>query len=198
MLAAHARAGITVDYGHGPRPMASAIVSVSDPDEEVRTAVRLVTEWMRDGVRLGRIALLYGTAEPYARLLHEHLEAADMPHNGAPVRDIGDMLYGRTVRSLLALPDRGFRRSDVLAVVTGAPIQDGDGLAPGRAWERISRAAGVVDGRDWAPRLAVFAADQRARADEADEDEQDRLAEHLRRDADRAEELAAFVARPAE
>ena len=116
-----------------------------------------------------------------------------MPHNGAPVRAIGDMLYGRTVRSLLALPDRGFRRSDVLAVVTGAPMRTGDGLAPGRAWERISRAAGVVGGGDWAARLAVFAADQRARADEADQDEQDRLAEHLRRDADRAEELAEFV-----
>ena len=88
----------------------------------------------------------------------------------------------------------GFRRSDVLAIVTGAPTRHGDGPAPGRAWERISRAAGVVAGEDWAPRLAVFAADQRGRAVEADEDEQDQLAEHLRRDADRAEELAQFVA----
>ena len=58
------------------RPSASAIVSVSDPDEEVRTAVRQVTDWMRDGVRLGRMALLYGTPDPYARLLHEQLDAA--------------------------------------------------------------------------------------------------------------------------
>ena len=97
------------------------------------------------------------------------------------------------MRSLLALPDRGFRRSDVLAVVTGAPIRTGDGLAPGRAWERLSRAAGVLAAGDWAPRLAVLATDQRVRADEADQDEQDRLADHLRRDADRAEELARFV-----
>jgi ATP-dependent helicase/nuclease subunit B len=193
VLDAHARAGITVDNGAPPQPMASAIVSVSDPDEEVRTAVRQVTEWAREGVRLGRMALLYGTAEPYVRLLHEHLEAAGVPHNGAPVRDIGDMLYGRTVRSLLVLSDRGFRRSDVLAVVTGAPIRKGDGLAPGRAWERISRIARVVGGGDWASRLAVFAEDQRVRAVEADNDEQDRLAEHLRRDAGRAEDLAGFV-----
>ncbi len=169
------------------------IVSVSDPDEEVREAVRQVTDWARDGVRLGRIALLYGTPEPYARLLHEQLEAADIPHNGAPVRAVGDMLYGRTVRSLLALPDRNFRRSDVLAVVTGAPIRTGAGLAPGRAWERISRGAGVIAAADWTPRLAVYATDQRARAAEADQDEQDRLADHLRRDADRAGELATFV-----
>jgi hypothetical protein len=193
VLTAHARAGITVDAGHTEQPLATAIVSVSDPDEEVREAVRQVTDWARDGVRLGRIALLYGAPEPYARLLHEQLEAADISHNGAPVRAIGDMLYGRTVQSLLALPDRGFRRSDVLAVITGAPIRTGDGLAPGRAWERISRGAGVVSGGDWTTRLAVFAADQRARATEADKDEQDRLAEHLRLDADRAEELATFV-----
>ncbi len=108
------------------------------------------------------------------------------------------MLLGRTVRSLLALPERGFRRSDVLAVVTGAPLRhrdEGDGgeLAPARAWERISRAAGVVDDGDWNRRLATFAAEQRLRAGEADRDERDRLAEHLRRDADRAEQLAAFV-----
>jgi RecB family exonuclease len=193
VMAAHARAGIRVGVGQVRRPTASAIISVSDPDEEVRATVRQVTDWARDAVRLGRIALLYGTPEPYARLLHEQLEAAAVPHNGAPVRAIGDMLYGRTVRSLLALPDRGFRRSDVLAVVTGAPIRSAGGLAPGRSWDRISRAAGVVGGGDWTARLAVFAADQRVRADEADNDERDRLAEHLRRDADRAEHLAEFV-----
>ena len=194
VLAAHERAGIAVGANDTPLPpAATTIVSVSDPDEEVREAVRQVTDWARDGVRLGRIALLYGTPEPYARLLHEQLEAADIPHNGAPVRAVGDMLYGRTVRSLLALPDRNFRRSDVLAVVTGAPIRTGAGLAPGRAWERISRGAGVIAAADWTPRLAVYATDQRARAAEADQDEQDRLADHLRRDADRAGELATFV-----
>ncbi|MBO0714769.1 MAG: hypothetical protein J2P59_08430, partial [Acidimicrobiales bacterium] len=193
VLTAHARAGITVSGLRIEPPTASAIVTVSDPEEEVRTAVRQVTDWARQGIRLGRVALLYGSSEPYARLVHEQLEAAQVPYNGTPVRAIGDMLYGRTVLSLLALPDRGFRRSDVLSVLTGAPIRNGDGLAPGRAWERISRSAGVVEGRDWTPRLDVFAADQRARAVEADEDEQDRLADHLRREADRAGELADFV-----
>lgn len=197
VLDAHARAGIHVDVERIQleRPVASAVVSVSDPDEEVRAAIRLVTGWMREGVRLGRVALLYGTPEPYARLLDEQLEAAGLPRNGVPVRDLGAMLYGRTLSALLALPDRGFRRSDVLAVVTGAPVRDGDGLAPGRAWERISRAAGVVDGGDWEGRLAVFAADRRTRAEEAQRDEQDALAEHLRRDAERAGQLAAFVRR---
>jgi RecB family exonuclease len=105
------------------------------------------------------------------------------------------MLLGRTVRGLLSLPERDFRRSDVLAIVTGAPVRHGDSgdLAPARAWERISRAAGIVNGDDWDRRLAVYAAGQRIRADEAERTERDRLTEHLRRDADRAEQLAAFV-----
>ena len=195
VLEAHARAGIEVDTSDVEPSSAAAAVSVSDPDEEVRAAVRLVTQWMHDGVRLGRVALLYGTSDPYARILHEHLAAAGLPHNGAPVREIGDMLLGRTLRGLLALPTRRFRRLDVLAVVTGAPVLDGDKRAPSRAWERISRIAAVVGGEDWDRRLTAFAAEQRLRAAEADHEEYDGLAEHLRRDSDRAEQLAAFVHR---
>jgi ATP-dependent helicase/nuclease subunit B len=195
VLDAHARVGIRVPERDLERPVAAAVVTVSDPDEEVRAAVQLVTDWMRQGVRLGRVAVLYGSADPYARLLHEQLEAAGLPHSGAPVRDVGEMLVGRTLRALLALPDRGFRRSDVLSVLTGAPLHDGAGLVPARAWDRISRAAGVVDNRDWDGRLTVFAERQRVRSTEAVRDDQERRAEHLARDADRADELAAFVAR---
>jgi RecB family exonuclease len=195
VINSHARAGIAIGSSAIEPPSATAVVSVSDPDEEGRAALRLISEWMRDGVRLGRIGLLYGTADPYARLLHEQLAAAGLPHNGAPVRDIGDMLFGRTLRRLLALPDHNFRRSDVLAVVTGAPLLDQVGRAPGLAWDRISRAAGVVDGGDWDRRLAVFGEEQRVRAREADRDGRETLAEHLRRDAARAADLAAFVGR---
>jgi RecB family exonuclease len=66
---------------------------------------------------------------------------------------------------------------------------------PSRAWDRISRAAGVVDDGDWNRRLAVFAAEQRLRADEADHDGREGLAEHLRRDATRAGNLTTFIRR---
>ena len=108
---------------------------------------------------------------------------------------LGDMLLGRTLRAVLALPDRGFRRLDVLGVLTNAPLLDGDGHVPGHAWERLSREAGVVSGDDWAERLAVLAAEQRRRAELDDEEGCDLRAERRRRDANRAEALAAFVAR---
>jgi ATP-dependent helicase/nuclease subunit B len=196
VLAAHQRAGVSVPGDQETEPCcASRIVSTSDPDDEVRAAVRLVTGWMREGTPLGRVALLYGTADPYRRLLHEHLAAAGIAVNGSPVTAVGGQLLGRTLRALLALPDRGYRRRDVLAVLTGAPVLDGDGPVPSRAWERVSRAAGVAGGDDWDLRLATFAAQQRERAEQAQRDEDEALAAHLCRDADRADDLAAFVRR---
>lgn len=200
VLAAYHRAGIDV-RAHGDAPTttpahATRIVSTSDPDDEVRAAVRLVEKWAHDGTALGRVALLYGTPDPYARLLHEHLSAAGVPFNGAPVRAAGDLLLGRSLRALLALPDRGMRRADVLAVLAGAPVlDDGGRRVENRAWERISREAGIVGDDEWAARLDHFATDARRRAAVAETDGRDALAAHLRRDADRADDLARFVAR---
>ncbi|MGI8758983.1 MAG: PD-(D/E)XK nuclease family protein [Acidimicrobiales bacterium] len=176
------------------RPRAARVMSVSDPDEEVRTAVRLVVDAAREGVRLGRVAILFGAPVPYARLLHEHLAAAGIASNGTPVRTIGEMLAGGALRRLLTLPDRRFRRSDVLAVVSCSRLTDGDGRpAPVRAWERVSRAAGVVEGDDWTERLATFVDEQGLRVTSAEADERLGLATHFRRDAERAQALTAFV-----
>jgi hypothetical protein len=177
------------------RPTAARVVSVSDPDEEARTAVRMVVDAVRDGVPLGRIAILFGAADPYARLVREHLAAAGIPANGTPVRTIGDMLAGRALRGLLALPDRRFRRPDVMGVLSSARILDGDRWAPVRVWDRVSREAGVVDADDWDERLAAFAGDRRRRAEQAEVNERPGLVARFRRDAERAEGLAAFVGR---
>jgi ATP-dependent helicase/nuclease subunit B len=197
VLAAHIRAGVDVPGDHGITPgCATSIVSASDPDDEVRAAVRLVTRWMHEGVNLGRIAVLYGVPDPYARLAHEQLAAAGIPQNGNPVREVGDLLFGRTLRPLLALPERDFRRADVLGVLTGAPLLDGDRRVPDRAWERISREAGVVGGDDWEHRLAAFAAYQRTEASGVDPDRDHAWkAKRLEREADQADALAHFVRR---
>jgi ATP-dependent helicase/nuclease subunit B len=193
VVAAHARAGITVPVAAVPLSPAAAAISASDPDEEVRAAVRLVSAWMADGARLGRIALLYGARSPYARLVHEHLDAAGIPAVGTPVRTIGELTYGRTVRSLLSLEQHGWARTVVMGMLTGAPLRDTHGPVPTRAWERISRSAAVVAGDDWTVRLDGFASRQRSRADELDADDQAGLAARARAEADRADALRAFV-----
>ncbi|MGQ0826684.1 MAG: PD-(D/E)XK nuclease family protein [Actinomycetota bacterium] len=148
------RAGVTP-------PMGTEVWTMSDPDDEVRAVVRGVVAAMRDGVPLERMAVCYASADPYARLLHEHLDFADIPHNGVSVRALHDSVLGRALLRLLALPDAGFRRDDVFALLAAAPMLDGRGRrAPAAAWERISRRAGVVGGAEqWSQRLDQYVAD---------------------------------------
>ena len=142
------------------------ILTVSDCDEEVRAAVRCIVDAARAGTPLDRMAILHASPVPYARLAHEQLAAAGIALNGAAVMPLTSRLVGRTLLGLLALPDSGFRREDVFAWLAGGRLrQDGRSL-PVTAWERLSREAGVVAGRnDWDHRLATFAADREAEAD---------------------------------
>jgi len=136
-------------------PVATEIASVSDPDDEARTVVRRIIGAARRGVPLERIAVVFANREPYARLLHEHLDAAGIAHNGVAVRRLADSVAGRTLLGALSLGDRDLRRSEVMAFAAGAPMRFGGRPVPAAAWERISRAAGVVAGApQWNARLA--------------------------------------------
>lgn len=194
-IEAHGVAGIRVSPSCTvDRPLSAEIVSTSDPDEEVRSAVRTITRWMYEGIRLGNIAVLYPAADPYLRLLHEQLTAAQIPVNGTPVRRVGDMSYGRTLKALIELPDRDFHRRDVLGLLAGGSIFDSEHEAESVSWERISRAAGIVHGEDWSHRLPRWAQSLRLKADNDEADGEESRAAYGRADADRADRLADFVA----
>jgi len=171
-------------------------LSVSDADDEVRHAVREVVAAVRNGTPLGRIAVLYGTREPYARLIADALEAAGIGWFGTAVRTADASLLGRSLLALLALPDHDLSRHDVAAWLAGAPIRGADNRpAPVAAWERASRAAGVVAGLEqWQSRLTRLADDLEADAQRAERDtELEWQAQRLRRDADAARTLGDFV-----
>jgi hypothetical protein len=137
----------------------TSVITASDADEEVRAAVRAVVRAVQGGTRLDRIAVLHATPEPYARLAHEQLQAAGVATNGAAVVPLAARVAGRTLLELLALPEGGFRRQDVLAWLSSSPVLHEGRWAPVAAWERISREAAVVAGRaQWADRLDAFAA----------------------------------------
>lgn len=180
-------------------PVGTHVVSVSDADEEARTAVAAVVDAARDGVPLERIAILYPADRPYARLVAEHLEAAGIDAFGRAVRPLADRLLGRWLLDVLDLGSRGWRREDVFAVLAGAPVRlPGGRRVPVSWWERISRDAGVVRGRDqWQQRLTKAAEVARRDADAigADpDDDRDWLPDRLRRQAEDALALRDFVA----
>lgn len=133
-----------------------SIVSVSDPDDEAREITRRVIAAARQGVPLERMAIVFAHREPYARLLHEHLNAAGIAHNGVAVRRLADSVAGRTLVLGLGLGDHDLRRRDVLAFAAAAPLRDGGSPVPTARWDRLSRSAGVVGGAEqWATRLAA-------------------------------------------
>lgn len=171
------------------------VLSVSDADDEVRHVVRGLLAAADDGVPFDRMAVLYASRNPYLRLLDDHLRTAAVPFNGAAVTTLAESAVGRALRRLLALPDRDFRREDVLGLVSATPVQWRSRPVPVRAWDKLSREAGVVRGlSDWPRRLSIHADDLRSEIARIgpDPDAAWRV-ERLERDIAFAEQLVAFV-----
>ncbi|MEX0666618.1 MAG: PD-(D/E)XK nuclease family protein [Acidimicrobiia bacterium] len=146
-------------------PFGSVVVSCPDADEEVRTVVRDVLARVEAGTPLHRMAVTYRLSEPYARLLHEHFDAAGIPAHGPSPRRLRDTAAGRALLGLLMLEGTGFRRDAVMEVLTSAPLIEraGGKRVPGPRWDRLSCAANIVGGLDeWRLRLERHAADRRA------------------------------------
>lgn len=146
---------------------AAHIVSATDADEEVRHAVRRLVSAARDGVGFARMALLWPSDDPYARLVEHHLTAAGLPWNGRPGSVAAERVAPRFLLDLLDVDRRGLRRSDVFDLLADLELHHpGGGRVPVARWERIARRAGVAGSTDWEPRLAAYAARERARAAE--------------------------------
>jgi ATP-dependent helicase/nuclease subunit B len=196
--AALARLDLVLPEIDAPAPagVMTRVVSASDPDDEVRAVVRLVVGAVQVGVPLERMAVLYGAPDPYARLVHEHLAAAGIPHNGAAVRTLADSALGRGLLGLLALPDRDFQRHDVMRLLATTPVYRHGREVPSASWERISRDAEIVRGPEqWQQRLERHAvqADAELVAERAVTDRDPRPQRFERRLAD-THDLQDFVA----
>ncbi len=177
-------------------PIADRAISVSDADDEVRHAVRLITEAARAGTPFDRTAIVFGSRKPYARLAGDALDAAEIPWFGASVRTADTSLLGRSLLALLGLADHDFSRHDVAAWLAGAPIRGVDNRpAPVAAWERASRAAGIVAGpTQWDERLDQLRIDLESDAERHERNEEEAWrAARLRREAATAADLRTFM-----
>ncbi|MEP6625407.1 MAG: hypothetical protein ABJC79_13255, partial [Acidimicrobiia bacterium] len=170
------------------------IISASDVDEEVRAVTRRMLGLAAAGVPFDRMAVLAPAAEPYARTVASHLDAAGIPHNGPAIRTLADTMAGRMLDRLVRLVGAKFARDEVVALFASTPARSAAGAAvPIDRWDRISRRAGIVDGDDWAIHLAAHIADLESRAT-------DRVTaglddgRGLQREADAARELVEYVA----
>jgi ATP-dependent helicase/nuclease subunit B len=146
--------------GLADRPV--TIVSTTDADDEVRIAVRAVLDAARSGTPFERIAVLWPTQQPYARLVEHHLTVAEIPWNGRPGTPLTERLAPRLVLDLLDVDRRGLRRRSLFSLVADVAPRAADGsFLPTAAWERVSREAGVARDDDWGVRLAPLVASER-------------------------------------
>src|SRR5688572_4445148 len=177
-------------------PAVQNVVSATEPEEEVREAIRQAMALTREGMSLHRIAFTYASKETYAGLLHDALESAEVTHNSTPNRTLAQTIAGRTVLGLPRIAasagpgDPGFARDVVMDWLTSAPIWHGRREAPSHRWDEISRDAGVVRGAgEWAARLETYAANQDLEAEERSADDDSTF----RRNARWARELREFI-----
>jgi ATP-dependent helicase/nuclease subunit B len=177
-------------------PAVDELVRTPDPAEEAAVATRLVVGALAGGTDAERIAVLYRVRDPYAALLREQLDAAGVPHHARSVRTLAQSVAGRVLLGALALPDTGYRRSEIVAWWRSGPVLDLAGsrrTVPVARWDRVAREAGVVCGLDqWQQRLAQAAErrrEQLASRPPPDPDEPERVERHL----PQIEALAAAV-----
>lgn len=170
---------------------ATLVASIPDPEEEVRQAARSALAMAAEGTPLHRMAIVFEQPERYALLAHEALTAAGLPHNGPPIRRLAQSLAGRALSGAYRAAGSRFRRDTVMDWLTSAPIvEEGGRAAPGQAWDRISREAGVVRGASqWESRLEGWARAQEKRGMEAETGQ-----EYHRGQAELARRMARFAA----
>jgi ATP-dependent helicase/nuclease subunit B len=173
---------------------AHRVLTASDSDDEVRCVVREVVEALKT-TSAARVAVLYSSPLPYARLLHEHLTEAGITINGPGTQPVNERAVARTLLEVLALAARDVPRAQLFRALANAPTRDFGGTRiPISRWERASRNAGVVGGDDWRQRLDRFSDDLLKRAAHEDADaERSWLADRHRSDAEVAKRLQDFA-----
>jgi hypothetical protein len=180
----------------GASTIPTRVLDFPDPATEAAFAVRLVAEAIDAGASPGRIAILYSSDTPYARLLERALDEAGLAWHGPT----GRTLQATTVaRCLLALVDLAAARADGGSGITRPLLMRllglghlSDGPAPvatGAARALIRQEGLFGDARNWLAHLEAIGAVVDAETD----DPEDASARHVNRLAPHAHPLAALI-----
>ncbi|MDZ7673716.1 MAG: PD-(D/E)XK nuclease family protein [Acidimicrobiales bacterium] len=161
--------GVAVpDPGLAAPPVASAIISANDIDDEVRNVVRRLLSSAEAGTPLHRMALVHPRGAPYTRVVADVLTSTGLPFAAPSARTLAQTAPGRVLAGVIAVVRSHFARQDVVDLWATGLVVDADGdPVPSAAFDDASRRLGVTRGPvRW--HEAIERADRRLRAQRAD------------------------------
>ena len=125
------------------------IVAAPGEEREVREVARGLLRAAADGVPFEAAGILLRHPDAYRSVIRDVLGAARIPYTwGVPSR-LGETRAGQSLRLLLGARRENFARATVLEFLAAAELRDGDDVPPAE-WDRLSRAARIVEGAaDW-------------------------------------------------
>ena len=126
---------------------ALSIISAPDPEEEVRAVIRRIAA--DADTPYHRVAVIYRQDNPYAALLRQEMDFANIPYSGAEYRSLGDTPTGRRLSGFAAMAaaadtaDGVVDRERLIEWITAAPVRypAQNFKIPATAWADLARKA---------------------------------------------------------
>ena len=126
---------------------ALSIISAPDPEEEVRAVIRRIAA--DADTPYHRVAVIYRQDNPYAALLRQEMDFANIPYSGAEYRSLGDTPTGRRLSGFAAMAaaadtaDGVVDRERLIEWITATPVRypGQEWKIPATAWADLARKA---------------------------------------------------------
>lgn len=150
-------------------PLGKTLLVAPAPHDEVRWVIRRIEERAEGGMPFHRMAVVYGSQDPYSTLIPEELQAAGIPVAGPSPSPLAMSPAGKTLTGLLNLAESDLPRGEFMSWLTGCPVrtpadQIAERFNPSH-WDAISKKAGVVGGlARWRERLSNYASENESSA----------------------------------
>ena len=174
---------------------ALSIISAPDPEEEVRAVIRRIAA--DADTPYHRVAVIYRQDNPYAALLRQEMDFANIPYSGAEYRSLGDTPTGRRLSGFAAMAaadtaDGVVDRERLIEWITATPVRypGQDWKIPATAWADLARKAHANGSlSQWQTRLKAYIQQQENRSRER----YGELSSWVKREKIEAESLHGFV-----
>ena len=174
---------------------ALSIISAPDPEEEVRAVIRRIAA--DADTPYHRVAVIYRQDNPYAALLRQEMDFANIPYSGAEYRSLGDTPTGRRLSGFAAMAaadtaDGVVDRERLIEWITATPVRypGQDWPIPATAWADLARKAHANGPpAQWQTRLGAYIQQQENRSRER----YGELSSWVKREKIEAESLHGFV-----